>query len=56
MSDSARWGMAVTRYTLYMGLYSYSRYKFITVSILKRLCNGRFASETAVWIQKPEAV
>jgi hypothetical protein len=33
-----RWGMAVT----------YSRYKFITVSILKPPRNGRFTSETAV--------
>ena len=37
-----RWGMAVT----------YSRYKFVNVSIPKRLCNGRFTSETATWIQK----
>jgi hypothetical protein len=35
----ARWGMAV----------SYRSYKFLTVSLLKRLCNGHFASETAVW-------
>ena len=27
---------------------TYSRYKFITVSLLKRLRNGRFASEAAV--------
>jgi hypothetical protein len=33
-----RWGMAVT----------YSRYKFVTVSLPKRFCNGRFNSETAV--------
>jgi len=31
-----RWGMAVT----------YNRYKFAAVSLLKRLCNGRFTSET----------
>jgi hypothetical protein len=37
-----RLGMAVT----------YDRYKFRTVSITKRLRNGRFASETATWIQK----
>jgi hypothetical protein len=33
----------------------YIRYKFITVSLLKFLCNGSFASETdptAIWIQK----
>jgi hypothetical protein len=29
-------------------VYIYSRYKFETVSLLKRLSNGRFASETAV--------
>jgi hypothetical protein len=34
-----RWGMAV----------AYGRYKFVTVSIPKRLRNGRFNSETAVW-------
>jgi hypothetical protein len=33
-----RWRMAVT----------YSRHKFVTVSLLKRLHNGRFTSETAV--------
>ena len=33
-----RWAMAVT----------YNRYKFVTVLLLKRLRNGRFASETAV--------
>jgi hypothetical protein len=33
-----RWEMAVT----------YSRYKFVTASLPKRLLNGRFASETAV--------
>ena len=33
-----RWGMAVT----------YSRYKFVTVSLPKRFRNGRFTSETAV--------
>jgi hypothetical protein len=33
-----RWVMTVT----------YSRYKFVTVSLLKRLRNGRLASETAV--------
>ena len=37
-----RWGMAVT----------YSRYKFVTVSLPKRFRNGRFTSETATWIQK----
>jgi hypothetical protein len=31
-----RWGMAV----------AYSRYKFVTVSLMKRLYNGRFTSET----------
>jgi hypothetical protein len=33
---------------------TYSRYKFVTVSIPKRLHNGRFTSETAAWtwIQK----
>jgi hypothetical protein len=37
------WGMAV----------AYNRYKFVTVSLPKRLCNGRFTSETAVrWFQK----
>jgi hypothetical protein len=34
-----RWKMAVT----------YSRYKFLAVALLKRLRNGRFNSETAVW-------
>jgi hypothetical protein len=40
-----RWGMAV----------AYSRYKFltVTVSLLKRLCNGHFNSKTAAWIQGP---
>jgi hypothetical protein len=33
-----RWGMAVT----------YSRYKFVTVSLPKRFRNGIFTSETAV--------
>jgi hypothetical protein len=33
-------------------LHTLNRYKFVTVSILKRLRNGRFASETATWIQK----
>jgi hypothetical protein len=37
-----RWGMAFT----------YSRYKFVTVSLPKRFRNGRFTSETATWIQK----
>jgi hypothetical protein len=37
-----RWGMAVT----------YSRYKFVTVSLPKRFRNCRFTSETATWIQK----
>ena len=27
-------------------------YKFVTVSLLKLLRNGRFASETATWIPK----
>jgi hypothetical protein len=27
---------------------TYNRYKFVTVSLLKRLRNGRFTSETAV--------
>jgi hypothetical protein len=27
---------------------TYNRYKFVTVSLLKRLRNGRFASKTAV--------
>jgi hypothetical protein len=30
----------------------YSRYKFVTVLLLKRLRNGRFTFETATWIQK----
>ena len=34
-----RWGMAVT--------VTYSRYKLVTVSLLKRFRNGRFNSETA---------
>jgi hypothetical protein len=29
-----------------------SRYKILTVSLPKRLRNGRFTSETATWIQK----
>jgi hypothetical protein len=34
---------------------TYSRYKFVTVALPKRLCNGRFTSETAVRrFQKPE--
>jgi hypothetical protein len=41
---SVRWGMAVT--------YNRYKYKFVTVSLPKRLRNGRFASETATWIQK----
>jgi hypothetical protein len=28
--------------------YRYSRYKFVTAVLLKRLSNGRFTSETAV--------
>jgi hypothetical protein len=36
-----RWGMAVTC----------DRYKFLSVSLLKRFRNGHFASETATWIQ-----
>jgi hypothetical protein len=31
---------------------TYSRYKFVTASLPKRFLNGRFASETATWIQK----
>ena len=31
---------------------TYSRYKFVTVSLPKRFRNGRFNSETATWIQK----
>jgi hypothetical protein len=31
---------------------AYNRYKLVTVPLLERLCNGRFASETAIWIQK----
>jgi hypothetical protein len=34
-----RWGMAV----------AHNRYKFVTVSLPKRLRNGRFTSQTAVW-------
>jgi hypothetical protein len=30
----------------------YSRYKFVTDALLKPPRNGRFASETATWIQK----
>ena len=30
---------------------TYSRYKLVTNSLPKRLRNGRFASETATWIQ-----
>jgi hypothetical protein len=30
----------------------FSRYKFVTVSLPKRLRNGSFTSETATWIQK----
>ena len=37
-----RWGMAV----------ACDRYKFVTVSLPKRLRDGRFTSETATWIQK----
>jgi hypothetical protein len=32
-----------------MAVPYYNRYKFVTVSIPKRLRNGRFASETATW-------
>jgi hypothetical protein len=41
--------------------FAYNSYKFVTVSLLKWLLNGRFASETAargfgsemaIWIQK----
>jgi hypothetical protein len=35
-----RWGMAVT--------HTYSRYKFVTISLPKRFRNGRLTSETAV--------
>jgi hypothetical protein len=31
---------------------TYNRYKFVTVSLPKRLRNSQFASETATWIQK----
>jgi hypothetical protein len=33
---------------------TYNRYKFVAISLLKRLRNGNgcFASETATWIQK----
>jgi hypothetical protein len=31
---------------------TYNRYKCVTVSLPKRLRNGRFISETATWIQK----
>jgi hypothetical protein len=31
---------------------THNRYKFVTVSLPKRLRNGRFTSETAPWIQK----
>jgi hypothetical protein len=31
---------------------TYGRYKFLTVLLPERLRNGRFASETATWIQK----
>jgi hypothetical protein len=37
-----RWGMAVAVYC------TYSRYKFVTVSLPKRFRDGRFTSETAV--------
>jgi hypothetical protein len=37
-----RWGMAA----------ACGRYKILTVSLLKRLRDGCFASETATWIQK----
>ena len=33
-----RWGMAV----------AHNRYKFVTASLLRRFCNGRFATKTAV--------
>jgi hypothetical protein len=32
---------------------TYSRYKFLTVSLPKRLRNGRFTSETAVLFKPP---
>jgi hypothetical protein len=38
ITGNGRWGMAVL----------YGRYKFVTVSLPKRLRNGRFTSETAV--------
>ena len=31
---------------------NHGRYKFITVSLLMRSCNGRFRNEAANWIQK----
>jgi hypothetical protein len=31
---------------------THNRYKFVTVSLPKRLHNGRLTSETATWIQK----
>jgi hypothetical protein len=43
-TDTARWEMAVA--------VTHNRYKFLTVSLLKRLRNGRFTSETVTWIQK----
>ena len=30
----------------------YITVKFLAVSLTKRPCNGRFTSETAIWIQK----
>ena len=38
LGTCVRWGMTVT----------YSRYKFVTVSLPKRFRNGRFTSKTAV--------
>jgi hypothetical protein len=44
-------------YSIYIYIYIYNiynrySYKFLIVSLLKRLRNGRFASEIATWIQK----
>ena len=36
------WGMSV----------KYIDFKFLSVSLPKRPCNGRFNSETAIWIHK----
>jgi hypothetical protein len=43
LASCVRWGVAVV--TTYNRYYSYT---FIAVSLLKRLYNGRFNSETAV--------